>query len=156
MFSPSRPVTGRAVLAITLAAFATVVAANVVLAVMAVETFPGLEVANSYVASQDFDAEARSQQALGWTTEVALAGGRLTLAIRDRAGAPVAPRAISATLFRPTEAREDIALALVPEGAGYAAAVAPAAGRWRLRIEAQAADGTRFRVTRDLVAEASR
>ena len=51
----TRPLTGKHVLAITLVAFGVIIGVNVLMAVKAVGTFPGLEVANSYVASQDFD-----------------------------------------------------------------------------------------------------
>ena len=46
--------TGKHVLAITVSAFAVIIGVNVLLAVKAVSTFPGLEVDNSYVASQGF------------------------------------------------------------------------------------------------------
>ena len=53
----TRELTGRHVLVITLCAFGTIIAVNVFMAVMAVGTFPGLEVKNSYVASQTFDRD---------------------------------------------------------------------------------------------------
>jgi nitrogen fixation protein FixH len=49
--------TGRKVLAITVSAFGVIIAVNFLLAYKAVSTFPGLEVPNSYVASQTFDAD---------------------------------------------------------------------------------------------------
>ena len=61
----ARELTGAKVFAITAGAFGVIIAVNVVLAVKAVQTFPGLEVANSYVASQSFDAERTAQQKLG-------------------------------------------------------------------------------------------
>mgnify|MGYP001760938923 FL=1 len=63
----TRPLTGKHVLAITLVAFGVIIGVNVLMAVKAVGTFPGLEVANSYVASQDFDRERAAQAALDWT-----------------------------------------------------------------------------------------
>ncbi len=50
-------------------AFAVIIAVNLVLAFKAVRTFPGLEVENSYVASQTFDAERTAQEALGLDAE---------------------------------------------------------------------------------------
>ena len=60
-------ITGKHVLAITVSAFAVIIGVNVVMAWKAISTFPGLEVKNSYVASQTFDADRAAQQALGWT-----------------------------------------------------------------------------------------
>ena len=61
----ARELTGRHVLAITLAAFGVIIAVNMVMAVKAVSTFPGLETPNSYVASQRFDRDRAAQAALG-------------------------------------------------------------------------------------------
>ena len=49
------------------AAFGVIIGVNLVLALSAVRTFPGLEVKNSYVASQTFDERRAAQEALGWT-----------------------------------------------------------------------------------------
>ena len=56
----ARELTGRHVLAITLAAFGVIIAVNMVMAVKAVSTFPGLETPNSYVASQEFDRDRQA------------------------------------------------------------------------------------------------
>jgi nitrogen fixation protein FixH len=151
MFSEARPVTGKAVLAITLAGFGTVIGVNVTMAVLAVGSFPGLEVRNSYVASQAFDAEAKAQAALGWTSAVAFAEGRLVVDLRGADGLPVQPASLAVLVTRPTEAREDRQVAMAFDGQGWAGAVDLAPGRWRVRIAAVAADGTAFRVVRDLV-----
>lgn len=150
MFSDARPLTGKAVLAITLLGFGTVIGVNVTMAVFAVGTFPGLEVKNSYVASQTFDAEARAQAALGWTSAVAFAGGRLAVDLRGADGLPARAGSLSVLVTRPTEARGDRAVAMAFDGQGWAGAVDLPPGRWRVRIAAVAADGTPFRVVRDL------
>ncbi|WP_370272721.1 FixH family protein, partial [Pseudooceanicola nitratireducens] len=49
------------------AAFGIIITVNLVMATQAIRTFPGLEVKNSYVASQEFDDRRAEQQALGWT-----------------------------------------------------------------------------------------
>lgn len=150
MFSEARPVTGRTVLAVTLAGFGTVIGVNVLMAVLAVGSFPGLEVKNSYVASQTFDAEAKAQAALGWTSAVAFADGRLVVDLRGQDGLPVKPASLSALVTRPTEAREDRDVALVFDGQGWVGPVDLGPGRWRVRLNAVAADGTGFRVVHDL------
>ena len=55
--------TGKHVFAITAGAFAVIIGVNVLLAVKAVSTFPGLEVGNSYVASQGFNTRKAAQEA---------------------------------------------------------------------------------------------
>lgn len=156
MFSDARPLTGRAVLAIALTAFGTIIAANGTLAVYAVKTFPGLEVENSYVASQDFDARAKAQSALGWTASVEEAAGRMTLRLVDRAGAPVQPQDLTVLATRPTVAREDTPLTLAFDGSAWTGPAALRPGRWRIRIAATAPDGTAFRTIRDLTVGAAK
>jgi nitrogen fixation protein FixH len=151
MFSDARPLTGRSVLTIALLGFGTVIAANLAMAVFAVQSFPGLEVKNSYVASQSFDAEAKAQAALGWAATADLRDGRLTVDLRDRAGQPARPVAFAVLVTRPTEAREDRRPDMAFDGRVWTGAADLAPGRWRVRIAATAADGTAFRVVRDLV-----
>ena len=81
--------TGRHVLAITVSAFAVIIGVNVLLAVKAVSTFPGLEVENSYVAGQDFNERKAAQEALGWVMTPAYDRGRMTLAFTGPDGLPV-------------------------------------------------------------------
>ena len=83
----TRELTGRGVLAITLSAFGVIIAVNIAMAYFAVQTFPGLEVRNSYVASQGFNDRMRAQQALGWTTRADLTQGVLRVTITDAEGA---------------------------------------------------------------------
>ncbi len=145
-----RPLTGRKVLAITSGAFAVVIAVNVTLAVQAVRTFPGLEVANSYVASQSFEADRSAQQALGWTLSPGYAGGRLTLCFTDAGGRVVAPASLTAILGRTTEATDDVQPVFIMREGAYVAEVPLAPGKWMLMVQAKADDGTSFRQRIDL------
>ncbi|MCA2013157.1 FixH family protein [Cereibacter sphaeroides] len=146
-----RPLTGRGVLAITVSAFGVIIAVNLVMAYFAVETFPGLEVRNSYVASQGFNDRMRAQQALGWTTEADLTGGTLRVRVTDASGAPAPVAAITAVLGRPTTEREDVTPALAFDGEAFVADVEADYGNWDLRITAEAADGTAYTYRVDLV-----
>ncbi|MEX0969947.1 MAG: FixH family protein [Paracoccaceae bacterium] len=139
-----KPLTGRKVLAIAVAFFGVIIVVNVFMAYSAVRTFPGLEVANSYVASQEFDARARAQRALGWDVSAALAPGGVRLVIRDESGALVAPTSIVARVGHPTNAAHDQVLSFAPDGEGLYAPVLLARGPWRLFINATAADGTDY------------
>lgn len=138
-----RPITGRKVFLIVASAFAVIIGVNLTLAYNAVATFPGLEVKNSYVASQEFDAKRAAQDALGWDVSVAVEDGRLKLAFVDARG-PVAPEIVKATLGRATTVEADRAPEFSWTGAAYEAPVALAPGNWNLRLVAEAEDGTRF------------
>lgn len=132
---------GRHVGAMFVAGFAIIIAVNILLAVKAVGTFPGLEVANSYVASQSFDARHKAQQALGWTARAQYRDGVLQLRVLDHDGSPAPIRDLTAHVGRPTEARDDIALALDANGR---AVVDLARGLWRLDVTGRADDGTAY------------
>jgi nitrogen fixation protein FixH len=143
--------TGRKVLLIFVASFGVIISVNVLLAVEAVRTFPGLEVENSYVASQTFDQEKAAQEALGWRTRLGYDAGTLTLAITGRDGAPVQPAAMTATIGRATERQEDATPAFTYTGGRYTAPITLHRGYWNLWLEAHAADGTLFRQRLELL-----
>lgn len=132
--------TGRHVAAMFIGGFGIIIAVNVALATNAVRTFPGLETANSYVASQSFDDRRTAQEALGWRVEAAYTDGALRVAILDATGSPAPIRDLAAHIGRPTEARDDIDLDL-QQGA-IPLDLAP--GIWRLDLAGSAPDGTVF------------
>jgi nitrogen fixation protein FixH len=138
--------TGRKVLAITVSAFGVIIAVNLLLAYKAVSTFPGLEVANSYVASQTFDADRAAQLALGWSLDAQYdrTGQVLELVFTDAKGAPARVGDLSVLVGRPTEAREDSYPLFVETNGAYRAPLALNPGKWMLKVEAYAPDGTRF------------
>ena len=146
----ARELTGRKVFAITAGAFAVIIGVNVFMAVKAVGTFPGLEVQNSYVASQTFEAERAAQERLGWTLGYRYEAGELILSFRDAAGQPVEARDISALIGRTTEAAEDRRPAFTYRDGDFRAPVDLAKGRWMVLLEARAEDGTRFHQRLDL------
>lgn len=137
--------TGRHVAGITVSAFAVIIGVNFLLAYQAVHTFPGLEVANSYVASQTFDAERAAQQALGWTVRADDDAGQMRLSIRDRSGAPVMVASLSAILGRATSVAQDRTPEFIFDGQDYVAETGEMPpGNWNLRLKATAMDGTAF------------
>ncbi|KGJ04963.1 Nitrogen fixation protein FixH [Paracoccus halophilus] len=141
----ARELTGRHVLYITLGAFGTIIAVNVTMAVMAVGTFPGLEVRNSYVASQSFDADRAAQQALNWTVVPEYDGRVMTLIIRDAQGYPAPVQTLEVTVGRPTHQRDDQAPEFTYSGGLFRAPLELAPGLWNIRLSATAPDGTVFR-----------
>lgn len=141
-----RQITGRQVFIVTASAFAVIIAVNLTLAWNAVATFPGLEVKNSYVASQKFDAERAEQLSLGWQVGAKIEGTQLILSIDDATGAAVRGVDISATLGRATHVAEDQTPEFGFDGRFYVAEVGQLGrGNWNLRLAATAPDGTPFR-----------
>lgn len=137
--------TGRHVAIIFCSAFSVIIAVNVTLAVSAVRTFPGLEVKNSYVASQYFDAERTAQEALGWTVSADFEANQLVLRINDKVG-PISPEIVRATLGRATHVGDDQELNFQFNGEALVADTAELApGNWNLRLAAIADDGTPFK-----------
>lgn len=139
-----RELTGRMVLAITLSAFGIIIAVNMAMAYFAVNTFPGLEVRNSYVASQGFNERLAAQRALGWQTDAQMRDRSLRVEITDAQGRPARVAEFTAILGRPTTEREDITPDFVFDGRAWVADVDVDYGNWDLRLTAIAADGTEF------------
>jgi nitrogen fixation protein FixH len=136
--------TGRHVLAITVGAFAVIIGVNGLLAWKAVSTFPGLEVQNSYVASQGFDARKSAQEALGWSMTPAYDQGRMTLAFTGRDGLPVAVTDLQVLVGRTTETTYDTFPVFARDGDLYAVDLPLGNGKWMVKVTATSADGTLF------------
>ncbi len=139
-----REITGKHVLIGFGAAFTVIIGVNLLLAVSAIRTFPGLEVDNSYVASQEFDERKAAQEALGWTVSADHTGGLLMLRITDEGGTPVAVADLDATVGRATHVGDDQTPEFEFDGNAYVAPVALGDGNWNIRMTAHAQDGTRF------------
>lgn len=124
-------------------AFGIIVAVNLTLAFSAVATFPGLEVKNSYVASQGFEQRRQAQKALGWTARAWLEGGTLILAIESDEG-PVAPTIEGAIFGNATHVGQDMVPQFHFDGQVFAADVGTTTGNWNLRLTARAVNGVLF------------
>lgn len=143
--------TGRRVLTLTVGAFAVVIGVNMTLAFYAISTFPGLEVKNSYIASQTFDADRAAQLALGWTMVSAYGAGQLRLTFRDTTGLPAPVHDLKVLVGRATVSREDLLPTFTDVGGVFVAPVKLRAGKWMLQIQAFAPDGTAFHQRIDLM-----
>ena len=139
-----RKLTGWHALAIFGGCFAVIISVNLVLAYSAVKTFPGLEVKNSYVASQTFDADRTAQLALDWDVSAYLQGNQLVLEIA-KDGQAIEPEIVSAVFSRATSVRVDQTPQFTFDGSAFTAPVEAEPGNWNLRLVARAADGTMFR-----------
>lgn len=138
-----KQITGWHVFGIFAIGFGTIIAVNLTLAWNAVKTFPGLEVKNSYVASQSFDADRAAQTALGWEVEAFLQGDQLVLSFA-KDGASVEPTIESAVFGRATSVVADQVPEFTFTDGTFVAPVEAGPGNWNLRIVALAEDGTRF------------
>jgi nitrogen fixation protein FixH len=147
------PITGPKFFAIFASFFVVIIGVNIVLAFQAVSTFPGLEVANSYVASQTFDDDRAAQEALGWTAHASLRDGALVLSLTEDNGQPAEPVSVSGIFGRPTSVRDDQTPEFAFDGHDWRALVNADPGQWNLRLEAVAPDGTVFRQRLVVVAE---
>ena len=125
------------------AAFGVILTANLTLAYQAVHTFPGLEVKNSYVASQIFDADRKAQEALDWDVSADVVQDELHLVIHQH-GVALSPAIESAVFGRATSVAADQTPVFRFDGTALVAPIKAGAGNWNLRFRARAADGTLF------------
>ena len=131
--------TGKHMAAIFVGGLGIVIAVNVGMATMAVESFHGTVVDNSYVASQHYNGwlkQAAASKALGWQAiPRRRADGRVMIAAKG----PPADARITATAERPLGAREETALTFTPQGKGaWLSRQSLAPGRWAMRIAIRA------------------
>lgn len=138
-----KQITGWHVFAIFFLGFGTIIAVNLTLAWNAVRTFPGLEVKNSYVASQSFDRDRMAQIALNWTVSARLNDDQLVLTF-SQDGHAVQPIIERAVFGRATSVTADQTPDFEFDGTAFLATVDAGDGNWNLRITARAADGTLF------------
>lgn len=121
--------------AILVGGFAVVVAVNVLMASLAVGSFGGVVVENSYVASQNFNRwldEARRENATGWQAQV-LRDGDGRLEVRTE-GTPEGTLA-TAELRHPLGKAEQVSWTLEPLGRDrFVSAARLPEGRWLVRI----------------------
>lgn len=139
------PLTGRKVFLILVAFFGVIITVNLFMAYMAVGTFPGLDVKNSYIASQSFDDDRQAQTALGWDVTVTYQAGELQVAVMNEAGQPADVAKLEAIVGRPTHVREDQTPEFQQRQGVFKAPVTLTPGLWNLRLNATSLDGTPFK-----------
>jgi nitrogen fixation protein FixH len=124
--------------------FGIIFAVTLTMAYYAISTYPGLEVRNGYIASQQFNTRRKAQEALGWTVDADAENGQIILAITDADGQPVKVAALKTTLGRATQMKDDTTPDFKFDGSAYVAPVDIRPGNWNLRIIARASNGTEF------------
>lgn len=141
----TREFTGWHMLGLMVGGFGIIIAVNLTLAWNAVATFPGLETRNSYLVSQQFEADRAAQKALRWDVAASIIDGQLSITILDHLGQPVQAEVTRATLGRATHTGEDSTPVFTWNGTALTAPVTAGEGYWNLRLELIAPDGTKFR-----------
>ena len=135
-----RPFTGWHMAAILLSAFAVVLAVNIGMARLALSTFSGEVVENSYDASQRYNGwldQAKAERALGWHAALATQADTLSIALTDARGEPVRGAQVTVHATHPLGAATDLVLTPHETAPGIYSATLPA-GRWQIHLSAQA------------------
>lgn len=141
MAHKAAPFTGKRMAAVFVGGFAIVIAVNLAMASIAVGSFHGTVVDNSYVASQHYNGwlkRAAASKALGWqAVPHRRADGRVVVeTIAVPAGAQ-----LTATAQRPLGVRDEKPLTFVAQGKGrWVSKQSLAQGRWQMRLAIRAGD----------------
>lgn len=140
----AKPLSGRVVLCFILGGFGIILAANLTLAYFAFGSFPGLEVKNTYVASQSFDARRKAQESLGWKCDFDHHDHQFEIRIRDKANMPIKPEKISLRITAAAMASSEKYIPLTTTKDGYMAMHHLPSGNWIAHIEAISDQGIAF------------
>lgn len=118
--------------------FGTIITVNLIMAWNASNSWSGLVVQNTYVASQQFNgkvAEARALAASGIEGDLTIEGDRIAYRVVDAEGVPLAADEVSAVFKRPVDERKDFTVVLTAAGQGlFVAGHAVPAGQWIVDI----------------------
>lgn len=147
--SLQKPITGRHVLIAMIAFFGVIVTVNMTMAVFASRSWTGLEVKNSYVASQDYNAKlavVARQKALGWSSTLSQVAGEFRLQLVNSAGAGIAGARVDGLMKRPVQASDDTSLTFREVASGdYRAIVPDGKGVWDVDLNVHAPAGETYR-----------
>jgi len=140
-----KPLTGGKVLFMLLAFFGVVIAVNVTMARLAIQTLPGTEVDSAYGASLAYENEiaaAHDQNARNWKVDARIqrgpdGGATLEVEARDNRGLPMSGLNFQGRFERPADRRADQAVVLAEIASGIYRGSAPliGPGQWDLVLE---------------------
>jgi len=140
--------TGWHMLIITVSFFAVVFGMNFFMAMSALNSWTGLVVKNTYVASQEYNgkqATTRTQHDLGWNSSIEHENGNLIFSLRDKDNNPISAEQVSLKVHRVVGVDGELNLTLTRQPNGEYSAPAPlASGVWNVTILASLSDGTMF------------
>lgn len=147
--SGGKQFTGRHMLFLVLGFFATIIAANGTMAYFAINSWTGLVVKNSYVASQNFNKKLERierQKQIGMTSSLNYDDGFLKITLRRKDGTPASGLKAKLKIGRVVHENADSTLVLKELGAGtYSAQSALAPGLWQLGLLAIGPQGISYR-----------
>ena len=150
----NREFTGWHMLAIMVAFFSVVIAVNLTMAFFARSSWTGMVVANTYIASQQFNekaAEGRAQAALGWRPDLTIADGKVHYGLMNSAGKLVEATRVTAIFRRPSHASDDQEIVLTRQSdATFSAPVKLGDGPWIVEVESEAGLSHPYRDVRRL------
>ena len=134
-----RPITGRHVTVWLVVFFGIVFAVNMAMATLAITSFGGTVVDNSYVASQHYNdwlAAGRAQRALGWqVSAVQRSDGAVIVRALDAQGAPISDAELRGIARHPLGGAREQALQFVAIAPGeFVARSMLPTGRWQLYL----------------------
>lgn len=146
-----KPFTGWHMTAILIAFFGVIIAVNFTMARLAMSTFGGKVVENSYVASQHYNEwlqRAAVQDRLGWMHDVSVDGDRHVRVLMRKDGKPLDGLHATAEISHPLGRTVPATLRFEGVSDGVLRSVEPlAVGRWRLDLRvARGPDEARYRV----------
>ncbi|MEO1159023.1 MAG: FixH family protein [Pseudomonadota bacterium] len=157
MAPDSKQFTGRHMLFAMLAFFGVIIIVNLTMAAFATNSWTGLVVKNSYVASQAFNREleqAKLQAARGWTGDITYSNGAVVLSLTDKTGQPVLLDASVARIGRPAYEQEDHRVVMVHQGNGvYHAKDKLQPGIWQVSVRGTSSQGD-YRLDSRLIVKA--
>jgi nitrogen fixation protein FixH len=131
--------TGRQVLMVMIAFFAVVLTANLTMVFFARQSWTGLVVKNSYVASQEFNETTAAMLEFNKITPVIeVTNGTLRVTLTGNNGEPVIAKDVKLLVGRPTHEGDDAVIQLQPEQRGtYTGLHSLAQGQWSGTISAE-------------------
>jgi nitrogen fixation protein FixH len=149
-----RPLTGRMVLVSLLAFFGVVIAVNMIMMRLAIQTLPGTEVDSAYSASLAYEKEiaaAHEQNQRNWKVDAHVergpdGGATLQVQARDNTGKAISGLKFKGRFERPTDRRADrpVALAEVESGVYRGSSPLIPPGQWDLVLEGDSAGQRMF------------
>lgn len=140
-----RQFTGFHMILVMGAFFGTIITVNMIMAWNATQSWTGLVVKNSYVASQHFNevtAQKKAQAALGWRASIDYQNQQMTVTLTDNTGATIQNAIVTAALGRPAHEQLDRTLQFSETTGGtYSVDEALEPGLWQADFTATDAKG---------------
>ena len=145
----TKPFTGRHMLVIFLCFFTVVIGVNIFMAVMAIHSWTGLVVENSYVASQHFNSDVaalKKSAELGISHGLHYGKGKLQLSLTDAEGHPVQATNIQISFERAFGANHQQVLSIARLSTDlFEGSAVLSLGTWKGEISADLSNGDRWR-----------